>query len=130
MMNSKQPDWRTYNWPCAGRNISESCGAVSCWMRNRLASSGHVRGPRNALREALARANAQGATALSEDELAARFQLAWSSVHGSTLWVEGGVRPKEKPSQSAQQIPPSAGSSAGVGRWSGPRSLPDLQSSI
>ena len=50
-----------YNLPCAGRNISESCGAASCWMRNRLASSGQVRGPRNALREAWARANAQGA---------------------------------------------------------------------
>jgi AcrR family transcriptional regulator len=42
------------------------------------------------LREALTRANAQGGTALSKKELAARFEVAWYSVHGyATLWVEG-----------------------------------------
>ena len=42
------------------------------------------------LREALTRANAQGRTARSENELAVRFELAWCSVHGyATLWVEG-----------------------------------------
>ena len=38
----------------------------------------------------LARANAQWGTALSQDELARRFQVAWCCVHGyATLWVEG-----------------------------------------
>lgn len=42
------------------------------------------------LRETLTRANARAGTALSENELAARFEVAWSSVHGyATLWVEG-----------------------------------------
>ncbi len=41
------------------------------------------------LRDALLHANAQGRT-LSEDELAARFQVAWCCVHGyASLWVEG-----------------------------------------
>jgi AcrR family transcriptional regulator len=44
------------------------------------------------LRDALRRANAHGRT-LSEDELAARFQLAWCCVHGyASLWVEGNRR--------------------------------------
>ena len=44
------------------------------------------------LREALRRANAQGRT-LSDDELAARFQVAWCCVHGyASLWVEGNRR--------------------------------------
>jgi hypothetical protein len=38
----------------------------------------------------LARANAQPGTALSQDELAGRFQVAGCSVHGyAMLWVEG-----------------------------------------
>jgi hypothetical protein len=42
------------------------------------------------LRDALTRANAQSSIALSEEELAARFQLAWCCVHGyASLWVEG-----------------------------------------
>jgi AcrR family transcriptional regulator len=44
------------------------------------------------LREALRHANARGRT-LSEDELAARFELAWCCVHGyASLWVEGNRR--------------------------------------
>lgn len=44
------------------------------------------------LRDALLHANAQGRT-LSEDELAARFQVAWCCVHGyASLWVEGNRR--------------------------------------
>jgi len=44
------------------------------------------------LRDALLRANTQG-HALSEDELAARFQVAWCCVHGyASLWVEGNRR--------------------------------------
>jgi AcrR family transcriptional regulator len=42
--------------------------------------------------EALRHANARGRT-LSEDELAARFELAWCCVHGyASLWVEGNRR--------------------------------------
>jgi AcrR family transcriptional regulator len=45
---------------------------------------------RQRLRDALTRANAQSSIALSEEELAARFQLAWCCVHGyASLWVEG-----------------------------------------
>ena len=44
------------------------------------------------LREALRHANAR---TLSEDELAARFELAWCCVHGyASLWVEGNRRPR------------------------------------
>jgi AcrR family transcriptional regulator len=44
------------------------------------------------LRDALLRANAQGRS-LSEDELAARSQVAWCCVHGyASLWVEGNRR--------------------------------------
>jgi AcrR family transcriptional regulator len=46
------------------------------------------------LREALRHANAQRGT-LSEDELAARSQLAWCCVHGyASLWVEGNRQPR------------------------------------
>jgi len=42
------------------------------------------------LREALTRANAQAGTALAENAVAARFEVACCSVHGyATLWVEG-----------------------------------------
>jgi hypothetical protein len=41
-------------------------------------------------RDALIRANENRTKPLSEDELAARFEVAWCCVHGyATLWVEG-----------------------------------------
>jgi AcrR family transcriptional regulator len=44
------------------------------------------------LREALRRAHAHG-RALSQEEFAARFHLAWCCVHGyASLWVEGNRR--------------------------------------
>ena len=46
------------------------------------------------IREALRQANAQART-LSEDEMAARSQLALCCVHGyASLWVEGNRRPR------------------------------------
>ena len=42
------------------------------------------------LRDALLRANEHWARPLSQDELAARFEVAWCCVHGyASLWVEG-----------------------------------------
>jgi AcrR family transcriptional regulator len=78
---------------------------------------------REYLRESLRCANAQ--RTLSEEEFAARFQLAWCCVHGyAFLWVEGNRQPRSldeatrilgilRPSLVQEQVPPQNRTSIG-----------------